>query len=184
MTAVAMIPSVRSRLWASGVSFALGFGLANYGVLMVVRPDQWLWLAAALVLMLNGAIGILFADTGRAGSVWRRVGLAIFADFDPVPRLWPCTGGAPRGAPVFRGRRRGGPDYRGGGPHREEFYPRGQGARPPRHRRGRPFPAGGRRSSARPGRGGVRRLNLARFNHGALLERVTANPTNNGSGRS
>jgi multiple sugar transport system permease protein len=91
MTAVALIPSVRSRLWASGVSFALGFGLANYGVLMVVRPDQWLWLAAAIVLMLTGAIGILFADTGRAVSVWALLGLELFAMFTAVPLLWTFT---------------------------------------------------------------------------------------------
>ncbi|MDX6276434.1 MAG: trehalose/maltose transport system permease protein [Nocardioidaceae bacterium] len=91
MTAVAMIPSVRSRLWASGASFALGFGLANYGVLMVVRPDQWLWLAAAVVLMLTGAIGILFADTGRGVSVWALLGLELFAIFTAVPLLWTFT---------------------------------------------------------------------------------------------
>jgi multiple sugar transport system permease protein len=91
MTSVAMIPSVRSRLWASGVSFALGFGLANYGVLMVVRPDQWLWLAAAVVLMLTGAVGILFADTGRAVSIWSLLGLELFAIFTAVPLLWTFT---------------------------------------------------------------------------------------------
>jgi multiple sugar transport system permease protein len=91
MTATAMIPSVRSRLWASGVSFALGFGLANYGVLMVVRPDQWLWLGAAVVLMLTGAIGILFADTGRAVSIWSLLGLELFAIFTAVPLLWTFT---------------------------------------------------------------------------------------------
>lgn len=91
MSAVAMIPSVRSRLWASGVSFALGFGLANYGVLMVTRPDQWLWLAAAVVLMLTGAIGILFADTGRAVSIWSLLGLELFVIFTAVPLLWTFT---------------------------------------------------------------------------------------------
>lgn len=91
MTLAAMIPSVRSRLWASGASFALGFGLANYGVLMVVRPDQWLWLGAAVVLMLTGAIGILFADTGRAVSIWSLLGLELFAIFTAVPLLWTFT---------------------------------------------------------------------------------------------
>ncbi|MCW2799798.1 MAG: hypothetical protein JWQ70_1270 [Aeromicrobium sp.] len=91
MTAFAVIPTVRSRLWASGVSFALGFGLANYGVLMIARPDQWLWLAAAVVLMLTGAIGILFADTGRAVSIWSLLGVELFAIFTAVPLLWTFT---------------------------------------------------------------------------------------------
>lgn len=91
MTAIATIPSVRSRLWASGVSFALGFGLANYGILMVVRPDEWLWLGAAVVLMLTGAIGVLLADTGRAVSIWSVLGLELFAIFTAVPLLWTFT---------------------------------------------------------------------------------------------
>ena len=70
MSINALVPSVRSRLWASGISFVLGFALANYGILMVVRPDQFLWLGAAAVLMLTGAAGILFADTSRAVSFW------------------------------------------------------------------------------------------------------------------
>lgn len=91
MTAAVMIPTVRSRLWASGFSFTLGFGLANYGGLMVSRPDQWLWLAAAVVLMLTGAIGILFADTGRAVSIWALLGVELFAIFTAVPLLWVFT---------------------------------------------------------------------------------------------
>jgi len=84
-------PSVRSRLWASGISFLVGFLLANYGILMVVRPDQWLWLVAAGALMLTGAIGILFADSGRSVSMWAILGVQIFAIFTAVPLLWTFT---------------------------------------------------------------------------------------------
>lgn len=91
MSTVAFVPSVRSRLWASGTSFALGFVLANYGILMVVRPDQWLWLAAAAVLMLTGAAGILFADTNRSVSFWAVLGLEVFAMFTLLPLLWTFT---------------------------------------------------------------------------------------------
>jgi multiple sugar transport system permease protein len=86
-----VIPSVRSRLWASGTSFALGFGLANYGILMIARPDQWIWLGAAIVLMLTGAVGILFADTGRAVSIWSILGVELFVVFTLVPLLWTFT---------------------------------------------------------------------------------------------
>lgn len=91
MTSAASIPSVRSRLWASGTSFVLGFALANYGILMVARPDQWLWIVAAVVLMLTGAIGILFADTGRAVSIWSILGIEIFTVFTAIPLLWTFT---------------------------------------------------------------------------------------------
>ena len=91
MTSASLIPSVRSRLWASGVSFILGFGLANYGILMVVRPDQWLWLAAAAVLMLTGAAGILFADTSRSVSFWAVLGVELFTMFTLLPLLWTFT---------------------------------------------------------------------------------------------
>jgi multiple sugar transport system permease protein len=91
MSLVALVPSVRSRLWASGISFVLGFGLANYGILMVVRPDQWLWLAAAAVLMLTGAAGILFADTNRSVSFWAVLGIELFIMFTLLPLLWTFT---------------------------------------------------------------------------------------------
>ncbi len=91
MSSVALTPSVRSRLWASGISFALGFALANYGILMVTRPDQWLWLAAAAVLMLTGAAGILFADTNRSVSFWAVMGVEVFLMFTLLPLLWTFT---------------------------------------------------------------------------------------------
>ncbi len=91
MSAVALIPSVRSRLWASGLSFVVGFGLANYGILMISRPDQWLWLAAAAMLMLTGAAGILFADTNRSVSFWAVLGVELFVLFTLLPLLWTFT---------------------------------------------------------------------------------------------
>jgi multiple sugar transport system permease protein len=84
-------PSVRSRLWASATSFALGFGVGNYGVLMISRPDQWLWIAVAVVLMLTGAAGVLFADTARPVSFWAILGVEVFTVFTVVPLLWTFT---------------------------------------------------------------------------------------------
>lgn len=86
-----MTPSVRSRLWASGTSFALGFALANYGVLFVARPDQWLWTAAAVVLMGTGVAGVVFADTRRSVSIWSILGVELFTIFTLVPLLWTFT---------------------------------------------------------------------------------------------
>lgn len=86
-----MIPSVRSRLWAAGFAFALGFAVANYGIIQVARPDVWLWIALAVVLMLTSAAAILFADTRRALSFWSIIGVEIFAAFTLVPLLWTFT---------------------------------------------------------------------------------------------
>jgi multiple sugar transport system permease protein len=86
-----MTPSVRSRLIASGVAFALGFGLANYGVLRIARPDLWLWILVAGLLMGTGVVGVLLADTNRAISFWAVLGLEIFAVFTLVPLLWTFT---------------------------------------------------------------------------------------------
>lgn len=91
MSVSAVIPSVRSRLMASGTSFVLGFGLANYGLLMITRPDQWLWIAVAVVLMLTGAIGVLFADTGRSVSMWAILGVEVFFVLTLLPLLWAFT---------------------------------------------------------------------------------------------
>jgi multiple sugar transport system permease protein len=84
-------PSVRSRLVASGVAFVLGFGLANYGVLQIARPDLWLWIVVAAVLMVTGVVGVLLADTSRAISFWAILGVEVFAVFTLVPLLWTFT---------------------------------------------------------------------------------------------
>lgn len=86
-----MTPSVLSRLWASGVSFALGFGAGTYGIIMVARPDLWLWIVVAALLMATGAAGILFADTQRPISFWAVLGVEVFVIFTLVPLLWTFT---------------------------------------------------------------------------------------------
>ncbi|MEV7395594.1 ABC transporter permease subunit [Aeromicrobium sp. NPDC092404] len=86
-----MTPSVRSRLWASGIAFVLGFAVANYGIIRVSRPDLWLWLGFAVILMLTSAAGILFADTRRSLSIWSLIGIELFAAFTLVPLLWTFT---------------------------------------------------------------------------------------------
>ncbi|MEO6471509.1 MAG: carbohydrate ABC transporter permease [Aeromicrobium sp.] len=83
-----MTPSVRSRLWASGVSFGFGFAVANYGLLMIAKPDQWLWLSAAAVFMVTGAVGVLFADALSSFSVWAVLGFELLAAFTLVPFAW------------------------------------------------------------------------------------------------
>jgi multiple sugar transport system permease protein len=84
-------PTVRSRLWASIISFALGFGIANYGVLVIGGPDRWLWVAVAVVLMLTGAGGVLLADTTRPVSFWSVLGIELLVVFAAVPLLWTFT---------------------------------------------------------------------------------------------
>jgi multiple sugar transport system permease protein len=84
-------PSVRSRLSASFVAFLLGFIAANYGILAIPKPDQWLWIAVAVVLMATGAAGVLFADTSRAVSFWAVLGLELLVVFVLVPLLWTFT---------------------------------------------------------------------------------------------
>jgi len=86
-----MTPTVRSRLFASGTSFLLGFGIGNYGILRVPGADRWLWLALAVIFMLTGAIGVLIADSPRRISVWAVLGLEMFAAFTIVPLLWIFT---------------------------------------------------------------------------------------------
>lgn len=86
-----MTPSVRSRLWASATAFATGFAAGNFGVLMIARPDQWLWIVVSVVLMLTGVVGVLFADTSRAVSFWAVLGVEVFVVFTLVPLLWTFT---------------------------------------------------------------------------------------------
>ncbi|MGZ5407952.1 MAG: hypothetical protein ACXWX1_10580, partial [Aeromicrobium sp.] len=76
-----MTPSVRSRMWASGVSFGFGFVVANYGLVVVPRPDQWIWLAAAAVFAATGALGVVFADSGSQFSVWAVLGFVLLIGF-------------------------------------------------------------------------------------------------------
>lgn len=83
-----MNPSVRSRLWGSGVSFVFGFVIAMYGILDVAKPDLWLWIAAAAVFMVTGALGVLFADTSSRFSVWALLGLEVLVVFTVTPFAW------------------------------------------------------------------------------------------------
>ncbi|MRJ76577.1 ABC transporter permease subunit [Aeromicrobium sp. SMF47] len=86
-----MTASVRSRLIASAVAFALGFGLGNYGILMVARPDLWLWIVVSLAFMVTGAAGVMFADTSRDVSFWAVLGLEVLVVLTVVPLLWTFT---------------------------------------------------------------------------------------------
>lgn len=83
-----MTPSVRSRLWASGVSFGFGFVVANYGLFVVPRPDQLVWLAGAAIFMATGALGVLFADSGSPFSVWAVLGFELLIGFTLIPFAW------------------------------------------------------------------------------------------------
>ena len=86
-----MTPSVRSRLWASGIAFVIGFAVANYGIIRVSRPDLWIWIGLAVVLMGTSAAGILFADSRSGLSIWSIIGVELFAVFTLVPLLWTFT---------------------------------------------------------------------------------------------
>ncbi|HUQ00220.1 MAG TPA: hypothetical protein VM093_07145 [Aeromicrobium sp.] len=83
-----MSPTVRSRLAASATAFLLGFVLANYGILAVIGPDRWLWLAFAVVLMVTGAVGVIISDSPRRVSVWSVLGFEFVAVFTLAPILW------------------------------------------------------------------------------------------------
>lgn len=86
-----MSPTVRSRLAASATAFLLGFVLANYGILRVIGPDRWLWLALAVVLMVTGAVGVIISDSPRRVSVWSVVGFELMIAFTVVPLIWMFT---------------------------------------------------------------------------------------------
>jgi multiple sugar transport system permease protein len=86
-----MTPTVRSRLFAAGTSFLLGFVIANYGILRIPGPDRWLWLTIAIALMITGAAGVLIADSPRRISVWAVVGVEVLVAFTVVPLLWMFT---------------------------------------------------------------------------------------------
>lgn len=86
-----MTPSVLSRLLASGTSFVLGLGLGTFAVLAVARPDQYVCIAVAVILMATGVAGVMFADTQRPVSIWGILGVEILAVFTLVPLLWTFT---------------------------------------------------------------------------------------------
>ncbi len=97
-----MSPSVQSRLMASGVAFVLGFAVANYGLLMVTKPDQWLWLIGAAILMITAGIGVVVADSPATFSMWTVLGFELLLGFTLVPLCWLVAlslapaGGSPR----------------------------------------------------------------------------------------
>lgn len=83
-----MRPTVRSRLWAAGTAFVLGFVIANVGILAIAGADRWIWLGVAVVLMLTGAVGVLVADTGRRLSLWAVLGFELAAVATVLPLWW------------------------------------------------------------------------------------------------
>lgn len=86
-----MRPTVRSRLWAAGTAFVLGFAVANVGVLVVPGVDRWVWLAVAIALMITGAVGVLLADTARPVSFWAVLGVELMLVLTLLPLLWTFT---------------------------------------------------------------------------------------------
>lgn len=86
-----MRPTVRSRLWAAGTAFVLGFAIANVGVLVVPGIDRWVWLAVAVVLMVTGALGVLLADTPRPVSFWAVLGVELMLVLTVLPLIWTFT---------------------------------------------------------------------------------------------
>lgn len=86
-----MRPSVRSRLWAAATAFVLGFVMANVGILLVAGRDRWVWLVAAVTLMVTGAVGVLIADTRRRISLWAVICLELLVLAVGVPVLWTLT---------------------------------------------------------------------------------------------
>ena len=83
-----MRPTVRSRLWAAGTAFVLGFVIANVGILAIAGADRWIWLGVAVVLMLTGAVGVLVADTGRRLSLWAVLGFELAVVATVLPLWW------------------------------------------------------------------------------------------------
>lgn len=81
-------PSIRSRLTASFVAFGIGFVLANVGLLVVPRPDTWVWVAVAVVLMGTGVLGVVYSDARSSVSIWAVTGVELFAAATLLPLLW------------------------------------------------------------------------------------------------
>lgn len=82
------VPSIRSRISASIVAFLLGFAAANVGAFGIARPDLWIWVVIAVVLMGTGVFGVLVADSRRGFSIWSLLGVELFAVFMAIPLLW------------------------------------------------------------------------------------------------
>lgn len=83
-----MRPGLRSQLLAAGVSFVLGFAVANIGLILIQRPDQVLWIVVGAILMATGVFGVLFADTRRRLSWWAVLGAELSLLAVGVPLLW------------------------------------------------------------------------------------------------
>lgn len=83
-----MIPSVRSRLAASGFSFIFGFVVANAGLILIDRPDQVVWIVVGAMFMVTGALGVLIADSRREFSWWSILGAQFSVLAVAIPILW------------------------------------------------------------------------------------------------
>lgn len=96
------MPSVGSRLRAAAASFLVGFALANGASIYLTGADRWFWIAAAAVLMVTGAWGVLIADAERPTSVWVVLGAELITIAAMVPLLWLVTSAVHRGAGTAR----------------------------------------------------------------------------------
>lgn len=83
-----MTASLRSRLAASYTAALAGLVVASWGIAAIPRPDLWIWLTVASVLLLTAAAGVLLVDRLPRVSVWAVLGVQLILVFVSVPLMW------------------------------------------------------------------------------------------------
>ncbi len=78
----------KSRMWASMAAVVIGLVLAVAGLLLIDRPDMYLWLVAATAFVLTGAVGFLMGRSNPAFSMGSLVGAELILLYTLTPLAW------------------------------------------------------------------------------------------------
>ena len=83
-----MSPRRKSRVVWSLVAIVIGLIFAGAGLVLIDRPDLWLWLITATVFVLTGAVGLLLGDTAPQVSWSSIVGAELIVLYTLTPVVY------------------------------------------------------------------------------------------------
>ncbi|MBW9206863.1 carbohydrate ABC transporter permease [Mumia sp. zg.B53] len=83
-----MSPRRKSRVVWSLVAIVIGLIFAGAGLVLIDRPDLWLWLIVATVFVLTGAVGLLLGDTAPHVSWSSIVGAELIVLYTLTPVVY------------------------------------------------------------------------------------------------
>ena len=94
----------KSRIRASLAAIVIGLLFAAYGLLMIDRPDLWLWMGVATLFVLTGVVGFLMGTSRPSVSIGSIVGAELVLLYTLTPVIWLMSLSFKNGNPDISGK--------------------------------------------------------------------------------